>query len=194
MRTPPPLIPSANAQRGVALVVSLILLLVITLMSLGGMQNATLQERMSGNMYDRSLAMQAAESALIAAQDALTADPANFTVDCIDANPACPAVPADAFTGNGAGWTNVGAGYAVNAGVSAGTPQYQIQRIFAGPVEADNDQGSGLSDIAGNYGMGGGSAGPVTATIYRVTARSQAPVANDPRAIVVLQSTVRRDD
>ena len=63
-----------GAQRGVALVVSLVLLLVATLIGLASVRGTNLQERMSSNMYDRSLAFQRAESALRAAEDAITAN------------------------------------------------------------------------------------------------------------------------
>jgi type IV pilus assembly protein PilX len=51
-------------QKGAVLIVGLILLMVITLLALAGIQGVSLQERMSGNAYDRNLAFQAAESAL----------------------------------------------------------------------------------------------------------------------------------
>lgn len=60
-RTPPR---SPRAQRGVALVVVLILLLVTTLLGLASLRGTLLEERMSANLYDRGLAFQAAEAAL----------------------------------------------------------------------------------------------------------------------------------
>lgn len=55
-------------QRGVALVIALVLLLIVTVIGLAGMQGTNLQERMSANMYDRSLAFQRAEAGLRAAE------------------------------------------------------------------------------------------------------------------------------
>ncbi len=52
------------SQRGAALVVSLILLLVVTLIGISGMQSTVLQEKMSGNFKDKNSAFQAAEAAL----------------------------------------------------------------------------------------------------------------------------------
>ena len=52
------------SQKGSALLVSLIMLLLITLVAVGGMQSSILQEKMTGNMRDRDLAFQAAEAAL----------------------------------------------------------------------------------------------------------------------------------
>jgi type IV pilus assembly protein PilX len=51
-------------QQGVALITGLIFLVVLTLIGITASRMASLEERMSGNMRDRSLAMQAAEMAL----------------------------------------------------------------------------------------------------------------------------------
>lgn len=53
-----------RSQRGISLVVSLILLVVSTLVALGSMRGVVMQTRMSGSTHDRSLAFQAAEAAL----------------------------------------------------------------------------------------------------------------------------------
>lgn len=51
-------------QRGVVLVVTLLLLLVMTVIGLASMKTSTLEEKMAGNLFDHSLAFEAAESAL----------------------------------------------------------------------------------------------------------------------------------
>ncbi len=51
-------------QQGAVLVVSLIMLLIITLFGITGMQSTVLEEKMAGNMRNKSIAFQAAESAL----------------------------------------------------------------------------------------------------------------------------------
>lgn len=48
-------------QQGAVLVVSLMILLVMTLLGLSSMQGTILEEKMSGNMRDRNLALQSAE-------------------------------------------------------------------------------------------------------------------------------------
>lgn len=60
-------------ERGVALIVVLILLLIVTLLGLASLRGTLLEERMSANLYDRSLAFQAAESALREAELQLSA-------------------------------------------------------------------------------------------------------------------------
>ena len=53
-----------HRQRGAALIVSLVFLLILTIISVASMQTATLQERMAGNMKEDTIAFQAAEAAL----------------------------------------------------------------------------------------------------------------------------------
>src|SRR5690606_30502218 len=60
-----------SRQRGASLVVVLILLLVMTLLGLAVLRGTLLEERMSANMFDRSLAFQQAESALREAEGAV---------------------------------------------------------------------------------------------------------------------------
>lgn len=185
LKSPPPRHGARVSQRGVALIVSLILLLVITLMSLAGMQSTTLQERMSGNMYDRSIAMQAAEAALRAAEAAISADP-DIGVNCV-ANP-CNIIPANTFSGTDGSWTTAAAPFVVNTAMSGGeTPQYHIQFIAQG----DEEDLLGQSASANSAQYGGTGAGNLT-NYYRITARSGAPSANSSRAFVVLQTTVYR--
>ncbi|KKO47183.1 hypothetical protein WG68_00585 [Arsukibacterium ikkense] len=55
-------------QQGAALVVSLLLLLAITLLAVTNMKRTSVQEKMTGNLYDRQLALQQAEAALLVAE------------------------------------------------------------------------------------------------------------------------------
>ena len=56
--------PTPSRQRGAALIVSLVLLVILTLMGIATIRTSTMQERMAGNERDRNLAFQAAEAAL----------------------------------------------------------------------------------------------------------------------------------
>lgn len=56
--------PRVARQSGVSLIVVLMLLLVMTLLGLAVVRGTLMQERMSGNLLDRSVNFQAAESAL----------------------------------------------------------------------------------------------------------------------------------
>ena len=64
-------------QRGISLLVVLILLVVMSILGLAVLRSSAMQERMSANMYDRNLAQQAAEAALVAAQDYLNDEDAS---------------------------------------------------------------------------------------------------------------------
>lgn len=57
-----------HREAGAILFVSLIFLVVLSFMGIVALRMATLEERMAGNMRDRSIAFQAAESALRAAE------------------------------------------------------------------------------------------------------------------------------
>lgn len=58
-------------QRGVVMVVSLIMLLVVTLLAVSSMQGTVLEEKMAGNAKDRNLAFQTTESAVREAENYL---------------------------------------------------------------------------------------------------------------------------
>lgn len=63
---------SRLAQRGITLVISLIILTVVTLLALTLVKTSVFEERMAGNARDRGLAFESAEYALREAQDFLS--------------------------------------------------------------------------------------------------------------------------
>lgn len=77
-----------NRQSGVALVVGLIFLVVLSLLGISAMQSATLEERMAGNLRDRSLAVQSAEAALRDAENDILGIRANG-IPCPAGSPTC---------------------------------------------------------------------------------------------------------
>ncbi|MET0279741.1 MAG: PilX N-terminal domain-containing pilus assembly protein [Steroidobacteraceae bacterium] len=180
-----------HRQRGVALIVALVLLLIVTLLAVGSMRGTALQERMSANMYDRSLTFQRSEAALRAAETAITADwrIANLGgVDCsVATGIACPVVPANAFTSDATNWTVAGGQHDVNSDLTPGTPQYLIQFLGTGPSEAN----FGVEANA-DYGNYGSAYPPDSVAYYRVTTRSSNPGVATDRSVVVLQSTYKR--
>jgi type IV pilus assembly protein PilX len=183
----------ARSQRGVALVVALILLVVATLLGLAASRGTILQERMSANSYDRSLAFQRSEAALRAAEDAITADWRIINLGGTDCSPdvttLCPIIPANTFTGTSTAWRNVPVTFDINNANTPGVPQYQVQ--FMGTGLAENNMGTSENANEANYGSG---APPDNVAYYRITARSSSPEASvlGERSIVVLQSTVKR--
>jgi len=71
-------------QQGSVLIVSLILLLLLTLVGVAGMNMTGLEERMSGNYKDQEMAFQAAEAALVEAENYI--ENTNLTLDSFYTN------------------------------------------------------------------------------------------------------------
>lgn len=170
--------PVPHGQRGAALVVVLILLLVMTLLGLASLRGTLMEERMSANLYDRNLAFQAAEAALREGEARLAATgrtgfpdegtglcSANLCDQPTEAELAANYVPrADR---DGAHWGNA----TVSVGDLAIAPQYFIEYMGQAPSwpKCDSEMPVHPSCLKHRY---------------RITARSSA--AN--RARVVLQS------
>ena len=181
-----------RAERGVALVVVLVLLLVMTLLGLAVVRSTLLEEKMSSNLYDRSLAFQAAESALREAEilvrsKVVAGMPIGY--DCSLVGRDCPVVPSNAYTGNVAGcsvdskdcWRNG----AVQQALSAGAPQYYVE--YFGKRDSTDALSLGSSANANQYGGGGGVQ---LESFYRITARSADPSTTSGRSVVVLKSNI----
>jgi len=89
--------PSIDRQRGIALAIALIFLLILTIFGVTAMNSTVLEEKMAGNTKERNVAFQAAESALrvaenwINAQSAMPGFPNNsiglYTIDSTAAKP-----------------------------------------------------------------------------------------------------------
>lgn len=163
-------------SRGASLLVVLILLLVMTVLGLAILRSTVLEERMSANMFDRSLAFQAAETALregeaLAALPATRANVPDPGEPC--AGGLCPTPDAseedrwlDSAFG---GWVNA----TTNVGGLAVTPQYFVEYMGDAPTWPGCD----LVDEANMSPL-------CMRPRYRITARSQAA----DRAAVVLQT------
>lgn len=111
-----------NQQGGMALIVALIFLMLLTLLGLNSMQNATLQEKMSNSVQFRNQSFQLAEAALRVGEGAVSAATFNMAL-C--ASPAACAPP------DGSSVTAAG-NAAYVTWVSAGEGSlYAVQRIGA---------------------------------------------------------------
>jgi type IV pilus assembly protein PilX len=155
-------------QRGVSLVIVLVLLVATSLLGIAVLRSTAMQERMSANQRDRSLAFQAAESALRYAQDVVLAGGAWDTQvptpdDCADFS-ICP-------EGSAAAWRPLPAGTFEAGRVAA--PEYWIEYLGTGPGR------KGACDVL-----------PPTldcqSPMFRVSARSRA----EGRADVQLQANI----
>jgi type IV pilus assembly protein PilX len=177
-----------SRQSGAALLVALIMLLVVTMIGLASIRSTTLNEKMSSNMFDRSLSYQGAEAALRAGEAAIEADQ-TLGRDCTDPLVTCPSIPSNAFTvNNSAGWTTVGAAYRVNSAKLGSTPQYYIEKM--GTVGGTDELDIGSSANCANY-AGCDQSAP-NAVLFRITGRSGVP-AGDGRSVVALQITVKQN-
>lgn len=158
-------------ESGAVLVISLITLLLLTLIGLTGTQVTGLEEKMAGNMVDRNLAFQAAESSLRAGENFLTqATLPDFTATGTNGLYSITGTPPDKDDD----WSTFNTvTYAVSLGHVKASPEYVIQRM-------PNVGGSGESLEAGTY---------TESEMYRITARG---VGGTSTAVVVVQSTYRR--
>lgn len=90
----------AIAQRGTVLIVSLVFLLLLSMLGLSSLQNATLQEKMAGSLNLRQSAFHSAESVLRAGEAQVKAT--GFALPVCGSVTAC-APPPEAFSVSGAG-------------------------------------------------------------------------------------------
>jgi type IV pilus assembly protein PilX len=194
-------------QRGAALIIVLLLLLVMTLLGLSSLRSTLLEERMTGAMFDRSLAFQVAESALREGEAFVTTQAAGIVSDAqarnllgnafdctatgviCESNPNLTLPTGSPVAGGGCAfsnalWRTADAAVAAAPTVSAeGTPAFCVE--FTGTSIMANDRLSAeVSD--------GGTSDMVLYN-YRIYARSADPEADDVvrtgRATVTLQGT-----
>lgn len=164
-------------QRGVALAVVLILLLVMTLLGLAAMRGTLMEERMSANQYDRSLGFQAAEAALREGEAIAKGKPIPAGTGCTAGVCSTPQ-PADTprWLASDAAWTAMSKeATTFNVGTLTAKPRYIVELM------ADNVPGASCT-TSGDVSQD--AACSDVENRYRITARSQA--AN--RAEVILQS------
>ncbi|MBD9603533.1 type IV pilus assembly protein PilX [Pseudomonas sp. 478] len=110
------------AQRGMALLVSLVFLLLLTLIGLSSMQNATLQEKMAASVTLRNQSFQGAESALRVGESAVQLDTYSLPV-CSGTTQCAP--PAESSTITGAGFNSTSG----VTWIASGSGFYGVQNI-----------------------------------------------------------------
>ncbi len=170
-----------QSQRGVALAVVLILLLIMTLLGLAAMRGTLMQERMTASQTDRSLSFQAAEAALREGEQVATGKPTlpgNGVLGSGCANGLC-AIPdpnASPVWLDSTVWAAAPSVTQTTFGGKTATPKYIIELL------ADNIPSKGSCTTSGDVSPGSGCTG--TESRYRITARSDAA----DRAEVMLQS------
>lgn len=172
-------------QKGAILVFCLIFLAVLTMMGVAGMESTILEERMSGNMRDYSMAFQAAESALTDAEDWLEAQ-VNKPITSADGSTAVWETNApDSDDTDGTPWwkestRKAASWWTTNADAVAG---FDAEGLAAAPryiIEEFHTTTTGQS-----IGIGAGETS-VPRVFHRVTARG---VGATSSAVVYVQST-----
>jgi len=144
-----------HGQRGMALLVSLVFLLLLTLIGLSSMQNATLQEKMAGSVSLRNQSFQGAEAALRVGESAVQLDSYSLAV-CNGTSQCAP--PAESSTVKVAGFNSTSG----VTWIASGTGFYGVQNI-------------GTTLTAVNVPSN------TSATLYRVTAVG---IAGNSRSVV----------
>lgn len=169
-----------SSQRGTVLVLSLIILSVLTMVAVTGMKTSITDEKMSGNIRDRELAMQAAESAMreaTTAVDAFTAKAdltgTNGLLDILDVEEQYLEKNTWVTAANYTDASDLG-----GLGYLAGTPKRIIKYIgdedFCTPAAA-----KGLNEI------GGGTSFACPRNIFRVSSHG---TGISPNATKIVQS------
>lgn len=169
---------SLSEQKGVTLIVALVLLLVVSLLGLSAMRSTTLEERMASNTQDQGLAFQAAEAALRAGVDQIAvAETTGFTDNCVSGY--CTA--ADGTDGIGRWedpnldvWNNAGRYQTVGVAGVATAPRYIIEKL-------DYAMASSTPSMVIGYG----NASAAAQSYYRITARG---TGGSDTAVAMLQA------
>lgn len=175
----------SRRQRGAILFTSLILLLVMTMLILASVRGTVTQERMASNLYDRSLAFQAAEAALREAEQWLQGgnppNPADGTCDgsgnCGRPDPAAAPVWEDEDNWDDAHAVDDGHGHVIEIGDLPVPPRFIVELLADDMPEVNLCESTAIDPDAPCFG------GP-EGLRYRITARS----GGDGRAVVMLQS------
>jgi len=169
---------SSRKQRGAILVVALIFLVVMTMLILASIRGTVMQERMASNLYDRSLAFQAAEAALREGERLVVANPPKPTAIGCDSSGNCnkPEPTATPVWQDEDNW-EAAHDAAVDVGDLAVQPQFLVELLADDMPEVNLCESTAVDPDAPCY------AGP-EGLRYRITARS----GDAGRAVVILQS------
>lgn len=183
---------TSHRQRGTALVTSLLLLLILTVIGVTAMQVTRMQERMAGNTRDLNLSFQGAEAALRNGEDMIAAQafaPAPSAGVCTaapctsgvwDANASAVANPetrADDW------WKNSAIQYEADGDHSSTT--HDIDGLAHDPSFVIEY----VAEVPDTYSVGSGDGPPSSRFFYQVSAGSPGATTN---ATTVLQSTYAR--
>lgn len=171
-------------ERGAILFLALILLLVMTVLILSSVRGTVLQERMAANLYDRSLAFQAAEAALREAERWVLENPpkpaagsCDSAGNCGKPDPDDPPVWENDSIWEASHSVDDGHGHDIDVGALPVSPRFIVELLADNMPEDKVCESTIIDPDAPCY------VGP-EGLRYRITARSGA----NGRAAVMLQS------
>ncbi len=173
-------------QQGVALIMAMVFLMILTIIGVTVMSTTSLQEKMAGNVQDKHSAFQAAESALRAAESLVETWAAKPTDFVNNTNGYYMPQPGSELPWwESIDWTpNAGAALTVAAtldGVSI-QPTYIIEDMGQLP-----GTGGGASSIVTGFAPPAAVSGD--ASMYRITARG---IGRTDTAVAIVQSVYRK--
>lgn len=186
---------SQARQRGVALVVALMLLVVLTLVGLAAVSGTIMQQKMASNFSDRQIAFQTGEAGLRQAQLVVQALPTPITGAALpptirNCSPTggtvCMANPLTSLPAGSSFIQSVTAAQFAIGTLAAGPPKYVIE--YMGNFKAPTPTVVQLSTCSGYAPCGLSN----NADYYRITVISGPSLTTTDRATVVLQSMFRR--
>lgn len=165
----------ASTQQGIALVISLLLLLAITLVAVSSMQSSLLQERMSANLYDKQLSYQQVEAALLEAEVLLNVNDPVALIDGLGVYDLPVAGAEDRWNDTAVQWLSA----------TALDDQNTTNAVYLIEYMGDWPYPPECADVASKDKISVGCLSPT----FRITART---VSDNGRAVVMLQSLFRR--
>ena len=172
-------VPALHTQRGAAMVIALVMLLVLTLLATASARMTLLEERMTGNTQDHNVAFQAAEAALRSGELVAQA-PVVPVFGGANAGLYKPADPDDVPVWDALDWKNAADVHAdadldaALADLGGATADYIVEQLPRVPTPGESLAADTTVDEA---------------TFYRVTARGVGMAGN---ATVTLQTTFKR--
>lgn len=179
-------------QQGVALVVALIILLVITLISLAGVRSTIMQQKLAANQFDRQVGFQSAEAGMRAAAAQIAINPGVVARNCSSGGVVClvnpfddPKLPSGAIKTVVSGSAT---GQFAKSSVAISQPQFVVESM-GNWFDPSSSTGYNQSANSAQYGAQGTS---TTSVYYRITARSGDPATVGDRAVVTLQATIKQ--
>ncbi|WP_420235415.1 pilus assembly PilX family protein [Pseudomonas sp. ABY48] len=152
-----------HRQRGMALLVSLVFLLLLTLIGLSSMQSATLQEKMTSSVMQRNQSFQIAEAALRVGESAVQVETYSLpvcttTIQCAPPPESATVNAAGRYSSSGVLWVAAAGGFygvqnigttlaAVNVPVNTSATLYRITAVAV----VGNNQRSVVESIYAKY-------------------------------------------